>query len=193
MSTIRVAVTVALLMATLSADAQYADLYYHRVGDTIEWKPNNGYFSWWEFEQFYNYGYRTYVRPFLPYNNDIVGARNSTDSAILLQKFYTPVPLKIIGVASYSVQGWVSSGVVHMDTTEIPEYLLIYDADSTTFIQKSKTRWTPYDPYRIVHIKEHPVQVGCGDSCCCPELEADKYFPIREYYFDSAFYVTDSF
>ena len=49
----KVIIVVALLqftMTTQMARAQYSDYYYHRVGDTIEWKSEIGYYSWWEFE-----------------------------------------------------------------------------------------------------------------------------------------------
>ena len=176
-----------VLLAT-PAWAQYADQYYHRVGDTIEWKPNNGYYSWWEFKPFYedNVYFEVDKHAFLP---------RVSDSARLLQYFYTPVPLKVIGVAGAALQKKSQQNI--LDTSTIPEYYLIYDADSTEFTLKSKTKWSPFDPHRTVHVKsgEYPYSfdiIQPYDSCCTPCFR-DVYFPIYEYYFDEPFYVTDSF
>ena len=192
--TARIAIAVALLAAAVPADAQYADQYYHRVGDTIEWKANNGYFAWWEFETFFEEGISSNVWFSYPCFGCGVGKNHAWDTAILLQKFYTPLPLKIIGVAASATQGWrrLYEGW-HVDTSDIPEYFLIYDVDSTSFTLKSKTKWNPFDPHRTVHIKQHVEHWVGVDSCCNPSLLSHNYFPIYEYYFDSAFYVTDSF
>ena len=52
----RLCLTVIAVMLTVGVQAQYSDLYYHRVGDTIEWRSPIGYYSWWEFEYFYEHG-----------------------------------------------------------------------------------------------------------------------------------------
>ena len=44
---------VAAMLVAMGLRAQYADMYYHRVGDTIEWRAPNGYYTWWDFEHFY--------------------------------------------------------------------------------------------------------------------------------------------
>ena len=42
--------------------AQYYDYYYHRVGDTVEWKAPNGYYSWWELEYFYENNHKITIQ-----------------------------------------------------------------------------------------------------------------------------------
>ena len=174
-----------------SAQAQYSDLYYHRVGDTIEWRAPNGYYSWWEWENFYN--------NIIAMNEVVDGSHGSEwsmydvlDSAIILQRFYTPVPLKIIGIAGSG------SRVINItvDTNASNEYYLIYDAGVTDMILLKQVPWKTTDPHRILHVKMHKVDGGfqaeTPDSCCWNHPR-DVYFPIYEYYFDTAIYVTDSF
>ena len=42
------------LTAGLSARAQYADQYYHRIGDVVEWRNPICYYQWWDAEYNYN-------------------------------------------------------------------------------------------------------------------------------------------
>ena len=46
-------IALAAAMSVGTAEAQYSSYYYHRVGDTIEWRSEIGYYSWWEFQRFY--------------------------------------------------------------------------------------------------------------------------------------------
>lgn len=182
--------------------AQYSDYYYHIVGDTIEWQANNGYYSWWEFQPFFeqNLVMQIYTGP------SNVGL---FDSTIQLMKFFTPIPLKIIGIAGTGIRGrniaipgvpdQVFAGYVP-DTNMFQEYYYIYDADSSRMTLKVQLPWRPLDPDpgRTLHLKIHRswqidgLNESLLDSCCAYRPE-EYYMPIHEYYFDSAFYVTDSF
>ena len=184
------------LLSASPACAQYGDYYYHRVGDTIEWKPNNGYFSWWEFEQFHEDNIKI---SFL--NTNISMSPTGHDSCRILQYFYTPTPLKIIGVAGSVVKYPRGSTVPPNNPLSVstesgdPEYFLIYDADGTDFVLKSRTQWNSSDPHRTVHMLINhgiPDYDGTDDSCC-GSITTHYYLPILEYYFDQPIYVTDSF
>ncbi|MBQ8703281.1 MAG: T9SS type A sorting domain-containing protein [Bacteroidales bacterium] len=192
------AVLTMLLLFAPPVGAQYGSYYYHRVGDTIEWKPNNGYFSWWEFEYYHENNLKISI------DKNYLGTPTGHDSCRILQYFYTPTPLKIIGVAGSSIKyradtyvpipNFLSASV----TGGEPEYYLIYDADSTDFVLKARVEWNSCDPHRMVHLWTHKgVQFwGSGssmdDSCCNTNTE-EIYLPIFEYYFDEPIYVTDSF
>ncbi len=189
----KVIIIVALLQFTMTthmARAQYSDYYYHRVGDTIEWKSEIGYYSWWEFESWFQQNRVMGINTWLPMSN------YHPDSAIMLQRFYTPAPLKIIGIASSSIRGL---NTIHaypiqqhlVDTDEFKQYLYIYDAMPDSFPLVASVEWNPFDPYRFVHLGGH-YPTYWYDSCCL-HAPAFYYCRLYEYYFDSAIYVTDSF
>ena len=195
----KIAVTLTLWVAVAMANcaqAQYSDLYYHRVGDTIEWQAPNGYFSWWLFEQCFNENIviQTHESSGWYWR----GVKYEGDSAICLQHFYTPTPLKIIGIAgSPMLCAPDIDTVMWHDTLETEEYLVIYDVDSSgTMTLKAQAPWRMSDPHRILHIKTHESDTGWNpdipDSCCWHHPQ-NKYLRIYEYYFDSAIYVYDSF
>ena len=185
----------ALLLALflpLCSHAQYADHYYHRVGDTVEWDTRIGYYSWWEWEYFFQQNLQIYVS--LGGNSTDWGGmwEYVFDSCIQLQYFYTPVPLKIIGVAASCVRGQVEEPTTYPDTNEANEYLFIYEAGpGDAFTQVSATEWSPFDPKRYIHVWVH-IEDTHYDSCCVFDPH-ELYIPISEYYFDSAIWVTDSF
>ena len=183
MKNIYILMSVVVLSAGLRA--QYSDYYYHRVGDTVEWKAPNGYYSWWELEHYYE-------------NNMMftwIGMCIGTlcvDSAIVLQRYYTPTPLKIIGVAGHC---WYPQNLGQGDSS-YRDYFLIYDAEPDSFPLKAQVRWNPQDPCRYLHFKYHgfisTYQTSNGDTCCAYN-PYERYLPLYEYYFDTAVYVTDSF
>ena len=179
------------IMSAQETKAQYADYYYHRVGDTLEWRSPIGYYSWWEWEDFYNDHLRLCANRGGTWGV-VIG---SQDSAIMLQRFYTPTPLKIIGIAGACFRGNGSTYWTAPDTNDKQDYLFIYDAGpGDTFDLVSQTPWSPFDPKRYIHVKTYPYLRTYDTDHCCIDADAwDIYLPISEYYFDSAIYVTDSF
>lgn len=184
-----------LLWATvlpMESRAQYSDYYYHRVGDTVEWDTRIGYYSWWEWEYFFQHNLKLFVGTYSTTWADVW--ETARDSCIQLQYFYTPVPLKIIGIAGYCVRGERTEPSHFLDTNEFKEYLFIYEAGpGDTFTQVSATQWSPFDPKRYIHVKLHCPDMGGGNDSCCIYAPQNYYIPISEYYFDSAVWVTDSF
>lgn len=177
--------------------AQYSDYYYHIVGDTIEWKANNGYYSWWEFEPFFQQNLVMKLGDYGTYTH------GELDSMLVLMEFYTPTPLKIIGIAGTGFRGRVgyySTDHINPDTNLFQEYYYIYDAAPSGMILKKKLPWNSFVPERTVHIKIHrdwyetPEEwyTERNDSCCWYK-PVEYYMPLHEYYFDSAIYVFDSF
>ncbi len=184
-----------LAVGSNTAMGQYSDLYYHRVGDTIEWESPIGYYAWWDFENYYN---NNKVIRLTPESQNVTSGiiYGFIDSAMLLQYYYTPTPLKIIGVAGACFRG-IASGIPTVytpDTNQWKEWLCIYDADSSSFVKKAEVQWNPFDPHRTLHLKTHqPLIGGQMQDSCCRFAPKNWYIPIYEYYFDSAVYVTDSF
>ena len=186
-----------VVLGTVSVRAQYSDMYYHVTGDTIEWKAPNGYYSWWEFKEYYENNLTSYVYWMDRYLFVYFGS----DTNELLMYYYTPVPLKIIGIAGACFRGHVTPHPhqqLIIDTDDVHEYFLIYDAIGDSFPLVGRLQWNPFDPHRTLHVITHNV-IGSGfdahapDSCCTSESITHQYAPIYEYYFDSAIYVSDSF
>ena len=172
--------------------AQYADYYYHRVGDTIEWKSEIGYYDWWEMEQWYRHYLTIHVDEWMP-----MYGLGFPDSAMMLQRFYTPVPLKIIGMATASVRGrgFISPRNINpslLDTDSFKQYLYIYDAMPDSFPLVASVEWSPLDPCRFLHVMGHAPHDQYLDSCCI-NSPWSNVLRLYEYYYDSAIYVTDSF
>ena len=195
----KVLVAALLLTMAVSARAQYSDYYYHRVGDTIEMRSEIGYYAWWNFEYYYENDLPLYFEPNeLPYifaQDPLVYAM---DSAVFVQRYYTPTPLRVVGLAGVCMRArgiWPSFG--NRDTNEYKDYFVIYDAMPDSFPLVGKTEWSPYDSYRMLHLQYHLI--GQGDPydttsfLCCRHSPKEIYLPIHEYYFDSAIIVEDSF
>ena len=181
--------SLAVMMAVGGAQAQYSDLYYHRVGDTIEWKAPNGFYSWWEFERFYQENLTLEVR-----TGELWGVPQFADSSITLQRFFTPSPLKIIGIAAaiYSFR----EGDYYYQTpcaSSYNNYLCIYDADTSGIRPLKMTPWNIFDSTRTLHLKGHDTPGIFPFDSCCYYFPHNYHLPLYEYYFDSALYVTDSF
>lgn len=189
----RLGIVALLLLATLPplARAQYSDLYYHRVGDTVDWDTHIGYYSWWEWEYFYENDLMVYTSAATDWSPAYV---ETQDSCIKLQYFYTPVPLKIIGIAGSCIRGWQPYAEYYLDTNEVDEYLYIYDAGpGDTFTQVAATRWSPFDPKRYIRIIMHAPGNATPYDSCCGQAPLLQYVPISEYYFEDEVWVTDSF
>lgn len=164
-----------------NANAQYGDLYYHRVGDTIKQNPNNGYFEWWDWDAFYEGNHVLYVNPIAVH-------------PVTLVKYYTPVPLKVVGLAA-SVYGVRSANPVwgaDSIQTSRQEYLLLYEADSTGAHKIGELPYNLADRHRYLNLKYHTFHSGTPDTCCHYSPYSYTY-PLYEYYFDSTITVYDSF
>jgi len=184
---------VMVLMSVEGVRAQYSDLYYHRIGDTVAWQAPNGYYQWWEFESYYQNHQRYY--------HDVGNALPGVNGKIL-QYYFTPDTLKIIGV---------TVAFMRYTTYNAPaepcrqEYAYVYDAVGDSMVMKMETAWHMSDTnvryvtykncvngHSHVHGCDWPFSMASADSCCGPCWK-NGLLPIHEYYFDTAIYVTDSF
>lgn len=168
-----------MLIAVLPASAQYADLYYHRVGDTVEQNPNNGYFTWWEWDRSLE-------------TTELIAIQYQHPHVISLMKFYTPTPLKILGLAA--VVDAVDRSGFHVPQTSRQEYLYLYEADASGVHRLKAEPYNVADTHRFLHLTFNMMHVGGGTNySCCQENLREFTFPLYEYYFDSAITVYDSF
>lgn len=180
------------MLSVADVEAQYSDLYYHQIGDTVLWRAPNGYYQWWEFEQYAQI--RRRISAFL---SSPMGVTNGKS----MMYYFTPDTLKIIGIAtSFINPDWVYGAPEDNDEQE---YLYIYDAVGDSMVLKSETPWHWGDT-NIRHLYLKHYQGGtfpphrdyeitdANDSCCGPGWY-DYINPLHEYYFDTAIYVTDSF
>lgn len=152
--------------------------YYHQIGDTVRGKcPIYHYENgWWP----------------------TLNATGHTDSLITVEvgrvsgymKHTTGVPLRVIGIASTVGRMDLSMNVENLDPTidTAMDYVL-FDATAGGLVEKARVRWT--DDYNI-HPKRYmelPIMTGL----CSNMQDNTSIVPLREYYFDSAITVTDSF
>lgn len=179
-------VTMLLLLFAMAAGvpvrAQYSDLYYHRVGDTIEMRSPIGYYTWWEWEYYLEH-------------QRMVGYLASAGRGERMLRFYTPVPIKIVGVAGIPGSSPVEPEMVNQELEmTYHEYFRIYEATPSGHPLVAQAKWNLDDPHRYLHLRGHGHQGEsyCGLTCCC-ESPWEKVLPLYEYYFDTPFYVTDSF
>lgn len=167
----RIAFTIALTLTTLMAQAQYSDLYYHRSGDTIDDWPTY-YHNWWDWDIVRQEGHTVF-------HGSSLGVRGE----VLLDKFYTPVPLKVVGIASsFLFLGGDSVPVM-------PEFFYLYDAVPSGVNMMARAEWVGKDSERTLVLNGNNAQ---GDSCCSINPWTTTC-PIYERYFDTAVWVTDSF
>ena len=170
----RIILLAALTFAAYAAHAQSG--YYHQVGDTVRGKcPIYQYEQgWWP------------VLNASGHTDSVIG----TIGAFGYMKHTTNTPLRVIGVAST---------VARLDRTIMQEdldtsidgtlYYVLFDATASGLVELARVRWT--DDYNT-HPKRYmelPIMAGL----CSNMEDHTSIVPLREYYFDSAITVTDSF
>lgn len=166
------------------AQAQYSDLYYHRVGDTIMYDSPIYYHNWWGFEQSYQTQERRYRL-----------RRYSAPELELLSYSFTAAPLEVIGLAS--LQPWVYPE--HDSIIPQQEYFYIYEATPDSVYKVAEVPWHLDDPHRIIYIRGNGTINDYNDSfgndsvCCGSGTRWYEACRIVEYYFDTPIILHDSF
>lgn len=182
--------------------AQYSSQYYHRIGDTVEWRNPICYYQWWDAELFYNNRMKFIV------DNSWL---STTMGGIRLCQYYTPDTMKIVGLCAmgFIYHNRLDPSHSHI-ITDSTEYLYLYDADSTDFVLKAQVPFRRFPPdscrylewlqrgrdhYNGYHTFVDTAQCyGLIDrDSCCISCSYRMIFPMYEFYFDSTVYVTDSF
>lgn len=156
-------VAILTMLATTGAKAQYGSEYYHRTGDTIVGRPNNGYFVCWGFDDL--------IRERRGVEFDYTSYTDMISYEYILMKFYTPTPLRIVGLA----------GVSGADRGNI----LLYDATPAGNILKDSVTWNSSDStFRYLEVK-YPKFLAFTDSCCSPTAAIlTSTCKLHECYFD---------
>ena len=167
-----------LVALTLAAYAAHAQSGYYQVGDTVRGKcPIYQYEQdWWP------------TLNATGHTDSVIG----TIGAFGYMKHTTNTPLRVIGVAST---------VARLDRTIMQEdldtsidgtlYYVLLDATAGGPVELTRVCWT--DDY-LTHPKRYMELPRRGGAASCDEmLDFTAIVPLREYYFDSAITVTDSF
>ena len=166
------AILAALLAVAVGAEAQFSDYYYHRTGDTVYIRSEIGYYNWWDWEQLIN-------------DRVVFGARSLDAMAITAVPFFTPAPLRIVGIAGCPM-------IEHSDTCLVQEYFYLFDAEGDRMVFKEKLAWDLRDPHRTL-IMPCNMPVDWIPDSCCGSYYNERAFPLYEYYFDAPITVDDSF
>lgn len=187
-----------LLLAVLSVfvfeqnvQAQYSHLYYHCVGDTIQYNTPIYYHNWWGFETSYH-------------NRTSTGACHIKHlfEKKILSYYFTPTPLKVIGIAAfYPFLGWNQYTNSYLPPRK-QEYILLYEATIDSFYEVKSVPWQASDDTtryirlrgrRPYHSDDYEAWSNDPSVICCDGVRWDRIVPVVEYYFDSAIVVQDSF
>lgn len=164
------------MLAGGSAMAQYYNDYYHRTGDTIEYQSEIGYYKWWDVQGMIDNNHYVFMIPFKEFY------------PIVATNYFTPLPLKIIGIA-----GCMESQVAgtYVDTTTAPEYFYLYTNNAGRPVFNKRVQWDLAAPHRFLTMRCGDWAYGT-DTCC--------HFGVRtagtllyECYFDTAVNVIDTF
>ena len=155
--------------------------FYHQVGDTVRGKcPIYQYEQdWWP------------TLNAIGHTDSMIG----TAYTFGYMKHTTSTPLKIIGVASTCARLDKSNpNNIHedMDTSiDGTLYYVLFDATAGGLVEKARVCWT--DDY-ATHPKRFMELPRWGGAVSCDLMQDfTAIVPLREYYFDSAITVTDSF
>ncbi len=176
----RIILIMLFIAAAGGAMSQAGD--YHQVGDTVRGRCPIYYYenNWWPTLNAINHtdsmiGTATYVHGYM--------------------KHFTNTPLKVIGIAStWARMDKSNPSNVHEDidtSIEGPLYYVLFDATANGKVEKARVCWT--DDY-MTHPKRYMELPMMGGTNSCETMHDNTaVVPLREYYFDSAITVTDSF
>ena len=171
-------ITMLAVLAGCSAMAQYYDDYYHRTGDTIEYQSDIGYYKWWG------------MKDLVDNNHDFTLNVNAGEGPVVATNYFTPSPLKIIGIAGVGIfSQWMGH---YVDSTSAPEYFYLFANNAGRPVFSKRIQWDLTAPYRILKtVQGSPTRHG-EDTCCIFQW-VYNYEGIQECYFDTAVYVNDTF
>ncbi|MGX8713533.1 MAG: T9SS type A sorting domain-containing protein [bacterium] len=156
--------------------------FYHQVGDTVRGKcPIYQYEQgWWP------------TLNAIGHTDSVIGTINTTFGYM---KHTTDTPLRVIGVASTLARldrSNPTSMQEDMDTSiDGTLYYVLFDATAGGLVEKARVCWS--DDY-TTHPKRYMELPRRGGAWSCDEMQDHTAIvSLREYYFDSAITVTDSF
>ena len=169
------AVALGAMLLTGSVVAQNG---YHQVGDTVRGKcPIYQYEQgWW---------------PSLNASGHTDSLINTAFSTFGYMKHTTNTPLKVIGIASTWARLDITTMQEDLDTSiDGTLYYVLCDATAGGLVELARVCWT--DDYSTHPTRYLELPRRGGESCDIMQ-DYTAIVPLREYYFDSAITVTDSF
>ena len=191
------------LSALGSIHAQTKKHVYHNVGDTLVGRDTIYHYDWdWDAwaNEGNHYSMRRMTASFLhahPEDYD-GGILIGIGSGTILRKCYTHNPLKIIGIAGLPIATSIYNpnsyaDIYLIDSTNLQEYFLLYDAQPDSLPLLAQIPWNIRDPYRYYSTN---FEYKYYATDCCPDYLSTihRNYRIYEYYFEGKpFTVTDSF
>ncbi len=130
----------------------------------------------------------------------------------MLSYCFTAQPLRVIGLAHLCPQGHIRYPLnyPYADTTHRQEYIYLYEADTASLRELAAVPWhyrDLFDSLRYLYVRGaywytrqyDPSNIGGNYADwnnyyqCCGDSMWEFTFRLREYYFDSAIVVQDSF
>lgn len=169
-----------------SAAAQSS--YYHRVGDTVRGKSPIYQYEWWP-------------AAFTVGHDDSIMECGVGIRCWGYMKHTTDTPLKVIGIASTLTRAWKVIGHFDnvdedMDTASFDSlFYVLSDATPNGLVEKARVCWSEdymTHPKRYLELNCTGLESLYGQDCSSLR-NYTRVTPLREYYFDSAITVTDSF
>lgn len=186
------------LSAATVGQAQWASEYYHRTGDTVEQTVPIYYYQWWNWDQYLIDS--SYVMLEYSFFQTTIG---------ILTYFYTPTPIKVIGVAAMADRIPRNRAFgPSMWWIDKPDTLMLCKAGANGPELLAAVPFHPRNPEifppdsgripdscRYLRISSNGGQgarMSYSDTCC-GNMPWYLVNPVYEYYFDTAFVLTDSF
>lgn len=180
-------IIVAALFVACVGSAMAQSRFYHLAGDTVRGKSPIYYYSWWPEQNFEG-----------KVTDSVVSCMLGTST---FMRQYTPDTIKVIGIAStlsyVNTSNW-NNPFEECDTSiDAPMFYTLYNATPNGPVELARACWTcDYNdhPKRYIALPM-TSSVGSGATLCEKEnlRPSVKYSSLREYYFDSAITVVDSF
>ncbi|MBR4229920.1 MAG: T9SS type A sorting domain-containing protein [Bacteroidales bacterium] len=167
-----------LSFIAVASSAMAQSGYYHQVGDTVRGKCPIYHYEqgWW---------------PILNAAGHTDSLINTAFSTFGYMKHTTNTPLKVIGIASTWARLDITTMQEDLDTSiDGTLYYVLCDATAGGLVELARVCWT--DDYSTHPTRYLELPRRGGESCDIMQ-DYTAIVPLREYYFDSAITVTDSF
>lgn len=186
----------AAMLAGFAVTASAQSRYYHIVGDTVRGRSPIYYYDWWPRVDtaFLEDG------PVVSYPEDSMIHVYKQEAGYM--KHYSSTPLSIVGIAStlslYDIYN-PANPYVGCDTTfDTTMFFTLYDATPAGIVELARVCWTcdlDTHPTRYMVLPRVGSEASARDPkiYCESAISSDIVVPLREYYFDTAINVTDSF
>lgn len=168
---------------TTAVQAQWSSEYYHRTGDTVEQRVPIYYYQWWDWDRYLTTG------EFVKLTESFSGGWYA-----IMNYFYTPTPIKVIGIAGM-VKEFSPNMRWPLAPDTLPDSLYLYNAGLNGPEPLASVPWRTTDSCRYLSITSNGGMGAEWSSLdtCCGYMPWNQVERVYEYYFDTSFILMDSF